>query len=425
MNANELNRIFLTLADTSKPKQKQLLLETCFDSDVFQRVLRAALDPFVTYGMTALPASQPQVELREHLDAEFWSLLERLAKREITGNHAKFEVATAMSKYTSDVCDILLRIVTKDLRCGVTATLVNKVWPKLIPEYSCMLAKDYDAAKQSFPCWWEPKLDGFRVNVHVDTDNGTVDFVTRSGLSYGETLNHLKDYVLEACEQFAIHHGKPFSRLVLDAEAISGSFAETSSSLRKKSKVATDAWLNLFDVVTKEEFDAGKSTNEYEVRRQMLLDILAVSNPDGALRLSRATLAHSHADLDAAYEFCRDRGDEGIMVKDCGHLYETKRSAAWRKRKPEDSREFMVVGSFEGEGKYFGMLGGLTVDVDGVSVNVGTGLTDKQRADLWPVRFDLPGRLVEVEYMEKTPDGSLRHPRLKRFRDTIEAGVKE
>lgn len=419
MNAGQLIQLFDSLAATNKPKEKQALLERNRDESVLTKVLFATLNPFATYGMTALPPSDDLACPRDEIDGAIFAALLQLSCRTATGSAAKRLMSLLLSDYTADAREVVRRIITKDLRCGVTATLVNKVWPKLIPEYSCMLAKDYDEKKQKFPCWWEPKKDGFRVNVHVDTENQTVEFLTRSGLSYGETLNHLKEQVLAAVAQ--AYKGA----FVLDAEAISGSFAETSSTLRKKDEAATDAWLNLFDVVPQDEFFAGESSRNYELRREMLKDILAGQNPDGALRLSPASLAINTEDLDAAYEFCRQNGDEGIMVKDTNHPYVTKRSAAWRKRKPEDAREFTVVGSYEGEGKYVGMLGGLTLDVDGVSVNVGSGLTDKQRAELWPIRDALPGRLVEVEFMEKTPDGSLRHPRLKRFRDTIEAGVKE
>ena len=75
-----------------------------------------------------------------------------------------------------------------------------------------------------------------------------------------------------------------------------------------------------------------------------------------------------------------------------------------------------IIGTFPGKGKYKGKLGGYVVDVDGVPVNVGSGITDKDRDQLWLDRDLLPGKLVEVGFHEKTPDGSLRHPRFIRFR---------
>lgn len=85
------------------------------------------------------------------------------------------------------------------------------------------------------------------------------------------------------------------------------------------------------------------------------------------------------------------------------------------------SADVVIINAFEGEGKYRGSLGGIVVLHGNVSVKVGGGFSDLQRQEFWEVwnncRNSLEGRLVEVEYHEETPDGSLRHPRFIRFRD--------
>lgn len=66
------------------------------------------------------------------------------------------------------------------------------------------------------------------------------------------------------------------------------------------------------------------------------------------------------------------------------------------------------------------MLGGLTVDYNGVPVRVGSGFSDQDRQVLWAIWMTDPEQLkrkmLEVSFHEVTPDGSLRHPRAKRFR---------
>ena len=64
-----------------------------------------------------------------------------------------------------------------------------------------------------------------------------------------------------------------------------------------------------------------------------------------------------------------------------------------------------------------GMLGGFIGNFNGVEVRVGSGLSDNDRVDFWGRREQIRGDLMEVEYHEVTPDGSLRHPRFARFRD--------
>jgi ATP-dependent DNA ligase len=69
-----------------------------------------------------------------------------------------------------------------------------------------------------------------------------------------------------------------------------------------------------------------------------------------------------------------------------------------------------------GTGKNANRLGNFIVDVDGVKVNVGEGITDKQRDEFWQNKNKLIGKIIEVKFQEKTPDGSLRFPRFVRHR---------
>ena len=74
----------------------------------------------------------------------------------------------------------------------------------------------------------------------------------------------------------------------------------------------------------------------------------------------------------------------------------------------------------EGTGKYVGMLGALICDYKDNVVRVGSGLTDKQRKEIWQNRFKYLDTIVEISYFEETKDStgkkSLRFPTFKDFR---------
>lgn len=147
---------------------------------------------------------------------------------------------------------------------------------------------------------------------------------------------------------------------------------------------------------------------------------------------------------------------EGIVVKDLEALYEKKKSSAWLKMKAEETEDLPIIGVYNGNEhtKLENILGGVIVDRQGVEVRVGGGFSDVDREDLWKlweldakilgidphVGFkgkifayadlkaaganNLMTRLLETEFMEVTPDGSLRHPRAIRFRDDKDGEIE-
>jgi ATP-dependent DNA ligase len=143
---------------------------------------------------------------------------------------------------------------------------------------------------------------------------------------------------------------------------------------------------------------------------------------------------------------------EGAMIKQPAAQYEKRKCANWLKIKAEESEDLIIIGFYPGKPhtKYENSLGGVIVGRDGVEVRVGGGFSDPERDAIWallqkdaalvvsaskidyrggvkgtvvagdqfpnPV-FKVLGRMIEVEFHEVTPDGSLRHPRYVRFRD--------
>jgi len=133
----------------------------------------------------------------------------------------------------------------------------------------------------------------------------------------------------------------------------------------------------------------------------------------------RAEFAKINADAIAG-------GYEGIMIKEPGAYYETKRSVAWLKQKPFIEVSLTVIGVEEGTGKNAGRLGALIVEGvdDGKTIrtNVGSGLTDEQRDAIWADRAAVIGQVVEVradaatQNQDSAGEWSLRFPRFKGFR---------
>jgi bifunctional non-homologous end joining protein LigD len=148
-------------------------------------------------------------------------------------------------------------------------------------------------------------------------------------------------------------------------------------------------------------------------------------------------------DDEVPWERARIEGWEGVMAKRRDSIYEHRRSRDWLKMKLEASQELVVGGFTDPEGKRVG-LGALLVgyyEADHLvfAGKVGTGLDAKtllslrERLDAiarptspFTIAADLPRLrvhwvepqiVVQVGFMEWTPNRKLRHPRLIGIRD--------
>jgi DNA ligase-1 len=328
------------------------------------------------------------------------------------------------------------RILIKDMRAGFSETTVNKVVSKeykkyIIPVFSCQLAHDSNGheSKVAGNKLIEVKLDGVRVITIVHPD-GRIDQFSRNGK---ELVNfpHVKEQIAKVAHSFK-------EAMVLDGEIMSSSFQDLMKQVHRKSDVqSTDAVLNLFDILTLEEFENGKSSTTQIKRSQALQDWVSANHE--AMPNVKA-LAFENVDLATAEGQLRFKeinaqavagGYEGIMIKDPEAGYECKRSVAWLKLKPFIEVSLAVVAVEEGTGRNIGKLGALVCEGEDngqrIEVNVGSGFTDSNRDTYWSGRDTLIGNIVEVraDAVTQNQDGtySLRFPRFLRFRG-FEIGEK-
>ena len=469
MISDHIFNLIEEIAATSSKTEKEALIRTNGHDADFCKVLEAALNPFKTYGLAKRP-EQPGMVPSEKVvfDDSTWNVLDQLRTRALSGNAAKTAVSEELGRLTESSSELFWRIISKDLRAGFSESTVNKAIPRSIPTFDCMLAHKFEPARvKSWPQVAEPKLDGVRVLAFVDLFNWKVGFFSRSGKEF-LTFDHLKQPILDTVsnyrdalremahdeydslglpdgeatdvrvmdELYDKHGADEVGEVVLDGEIVSGSFNKTVSEVRKKDAQATDAIFNVFDMLPQSLFkedDKVPSSKNYTERRQQLEDMVG-HKAEGPVQLLPRYLVSSEAEIHALYESVRARGLEGLIIKEPKAFYHRRRNHAWMKIKAEESTDVPIVGYEEGTGKYEGMLGAIIVAFDkkchengahganhdhpaAVRVNVGSGLSDSQRQSFWEDREALIGRVIEVEFHEITPDGSLRHPRFKRFRD--------
>ena len=423
-------------ADNSRlAKEAVIKREADAGNDELFRGFRAAYDAMVTFGVKKV--EEKSGDGRGITADAFWKLANQLSSRQVTGNAAQTAINFLRMNAKQDEWNLWYRrILIKDLRCGTSDTTVNKIAGKInedyiVPVFSCQLAHDgaNHESKITGKKIIEVKLDGVRV-ITIVYPSGAVNMYSRNGK---ELVNfpHI-------ARQFEKHAKLLKEPMVFDGEIMSHSFQDLMTQVHRKSDVkANDAILNLFDILTLQDFQAGyckysqtdRSNSlrawynpiqdhlpNVQVLGQVLVDL---NTPQGSQEF-RDINAHAIAG-----------GYEGIMIKDPDAGYETKRSVAWLKQKPYIEVSLTVVGTEEGTGKNAGRLGALIVEGtdDGklIRTNVGSGLSDDNRIAYWSARDNLIGNIVEVraDAVTQNQDGSysLRFPRFKGFRG-FEPGEK-
>jgi DNA ligase-1 len=418
-------------------KEDVVKREAVAGNDEFFKGCRYALDSMITFGVKQVEEKSDSG--RGITPANFWTIAEKLSRRELTGDAARVAINHLRMGATQDEWNRWYRLILiKDLRCGVSEKTVNKMVEKtnadyVIPVFSCQLAHDSanHESKVSGSKLVEVKLDGVRV-ITIVYPSGHVDMYSRNGK---ELVNfpHI-------AEQFSRHAKYIQEPMVFDGEVMSSSFQDLMKQVHRKSDVkANDATLNLFDIISLREFKQGLGT---VTQRERTNALKIWHDPLKEFMPNVTVIGQELVDLDTSVGQARFKmintqavagGYEGIMIKDPDATYECKRSVAWLKLKPFIEVSLTVVGLEEGTGKNAGKLGALicegTDDDKFIRVNVGSGLTDVLREDIWADQKSVMGQVVEVRADAATRNQdsedvfSLRFPRFLRFRG-FEAGTK-
>ena len=418
-------------ADNSRLAKEAVLTEAAEEELVeFFDGIRMALDKLFTFGVKQVPLKEE--EGGQGLSwGNFVELADALYRRRLTGHDARNAIKLAMDVATKPQWNnFYRRILIKDLRCGVSEKTVNKVlkgrFSKIqpVPVFECMLAHDgaNHQTKITGKKLLEPKLDGVRCITVVDHESRTVTQYTRNGKVL-ENFGH----ITAALEKHIDDFGRSY---VLEGEVVSTSFQTLMKSVHRKENVdASDARLVLFDILPLSEFKAGKSVMGQRRRSEFLKTFKHVFDASGCIEII-PQIAVNLDELVGEIEYkdynrqMVEAGYEGIMIKDPNAPYECKRTTSWLKEKPFIELSLAVVAVEEGTGRNVGKLGALVCqgvdDGKTISVNVGSGFTDEQRAEFWEAKNSLNGQVVEVraDAVTQNQDGtySMRFPRFLRFR---------
>jgi len=394
-----------------KNKEREAALCEMLQDETAQQVCYAALDPFTRYGINKVPMPTTPATLNWQFGDATWRLLDDMAARRTTGNAALDRVSAEMLQLSTESRELLRRILTKDLRCGAGPKTFNKVRPGFVSVFEMQTCHGYEEKRiTSWPVVCEIKYDGTRVA--CVWEDQTLTIVSRNGLPM-PGFETFAAAMQERMHTLAKRVSVP--DMVLDGEMDSAEgFYETVGGARRKTDHG-EFVLRLFDAVSLQSFRNGGCKAPWRQRCTVARTLVQALSMD-TVTFDTGMECYDDEQVRRCFEWAREHGHEGIIVKQPDAPYECKRGYHWTKIKPQATVDVPAIRVEEGTGKNAGRMGAVVCDLDGVEVRVGTGWSDKERDDIYASFEDYRMRMLEIEYAEKTPDGSLRHPRALRWR---------
>lgn len=366
---------------TSKRKEKEELLKGYSDPELFKLVAKLSYDPHYTYFIQdfEMPIQYHDVETLE------WAL-ERLLVEfnggNLRGDAAKERLTEILSSLSESDAEVFARVIKRDLRCGVSSSTVNKVWPNTVyvhPYARCSSFNEKNLSAIKAPFFAQTKMDGQYIDIIV---NGSVEYRTRQG-SYLPLNDEIMDdhfveysngYVLQGEVLVIGDDGKYLPR-----EEGNGIINSDHLDI---SKVVFVCW----DMVDVDDFHAHKTNEVYEDRFARLSDTVdTLSKVSNRIKLVESIVCNSTQDAIDFFVKMVDMGNEGSIIKDFSYKWKHGTIKEQIKMKIIFDCELRVTGWEYGEKgtKYEHLLGKLQVSSEDGSVNfnVGTGFSDKQRKD--------------------------------------------
>lgn len=392
-----------------------------------QKILTYIYDPFMKFNVTSknvLKKNASQSATKKFTD--IYSLLDALASREITGHAALGCIQNFVADLSKQDQEIVYLIIDKNLKCRIDASLINKAFPDLIPQFDVALAKSYDEyidkieidANDPGNRWLASrKLDGVRVICIKKGKN--VNFYSREGNEF-LTLSKVADEVLAKLNGDWVLDGE---MCIVDDQG-NEDFKAIVSQIKRKDFTIENPKYILFDMLTLPEFYGQETSEILSVR----LDRLYYWENDTNLKfisIANQILLQNKARLDEMRNEI-DENWEGLMIrKDVP--YEGKRTKNLLKVKAFQDAEYVVTGIKTGPYQIVNTktnrpeeivtMTAVSILHKGNEVSVGSGFSLEERNRYFENPDLIVGKTISVRYFEESEDEngklSLRFPTVK------------
>ena len=415
-----ISQILQWLSDEPSTKRKLEMLQSFKTYPLLQRVIAMALDKVkYTYGITmknvqyapeTIYSTGHGITLTQALDS-----LEMLyVTRTVTGNTALAQLAQLLESLSNDDASIIIKILGRDLKCGVGRTMANKVWPGFItkpPYMRCGVFGTKTAKHIEYPALLQVKEDGRFLYAIVDS--GYVTYMSRQGE---------EDSFPQLTEEFLMMEDGVYIGELMVRGAVNRS--EANGLLNSDEAQDANVYVHLWDYVTHQAFTDKLSTVPYRDRLGFLQEQLRKTSGTLLYPVETVEVQDMPQALQQVGQWM-GQGLEGGVLKNYNLMFRDHTSNEQLKLKLEMDIEVRCLGFTEGtkgtkREHTFGAL--IYSNDEGTIQGQCSGFTDAQLLDISNNRDEYMGRVLTVQFndLSKSRDKdyyALMHPRFITFRN--------
>lgn len=403
------------IAATSKTSEKQQILKDNMDHTL-EKVLEYTLNPFKLYGITQKSISA--VKGFSHKYSSIFELCDELASSNINDQLRNEVNLFLMGEPDENVRDLYIKILTKDLRCGVSDKTVNKIVKGLISAWEVQQAYPIEKYKLKPKEWVaiSQKLNGSRGSYF----NGEIK--SRQNKVFNG-LEHILDDIKSLELEGWLIDGE-LIRDNIDGLSDNENFRKSLSILAADGIDKSNIIFNVYDIVPGDEFAKGESKLKYPKRINQLEELSKKVEWLGLKHIKVLPILYQgndHSQIEKWLEYADNNNWEGCMLyRDS--TYKCKRHSGILKVKSFKHCDVKCINVYEGEGKYQGSLGGIVVKYKGYDCGCGGGsfLTDAMRKHLWEHPEEILNKIVQIKYKEESQNKqgglSMQFPQLECIR---------
>lgn len=396
----------LEVRDAKGLNAKKDVLKNYKDDEDFLSLLTFAFDPFKTYNLSrerilngiknvGNDTESNDIKATFHYN-DLFEACHHLSGLKGMDNATFSIVISFLRSQPEGVRHFYVAVLSKTLNIGVTAKTINKVIPGLIPEWEVQQAYPIEKYPLKDGVWFSisQKLNGVRVTYYNGSMYGRSGSLIL-GLSHiTRTLDRFPHLVFDGELTLRDKEGMTDNEAFRVATGIINSDDDRKESIQ----------FTIFDIVWKQEFENGQSSEGYRKRREDLDEFSEILSEE--THVSILPSLYCGTDQKRIWQLLDKmvaEDKEGLMVN-LDVPYKRKRHNGILKVKRFYTMDLRILRCEEGSGRFEGTLGSIVVDYAGTEVGVGSGFSDEQRDWFWSHQCDVVGRLAEVKYKEISYD---------------------